>query len=208
MNRITGHLTRCLLSGLVALLPIAGFVFTVVYLETTISGSWLAKQPWYFPGLGLLATTAAIYLIGLTVSTFVGRWLWQLLDRLLDSLPMLGRLYQTIKQIAGYGEGRDAIFQRVVLVPNGHSEGSELGLVTGELPNAAGPPQLVVFVPDAPNPTSGRLVVIRAADVHPVPMSVGDALKALLSVGKTPMDAVAGGAAGASFPPTNSPNTQ
>lgn len=185
MTFITQHITRCLLAGIVALLPIGGFVITVVYLESTISGSWLAKQVWYFPGLGLITSTAGIYLIGLTVSTFVGRWLWSLVDRLLDRLPMLGRLYQTLKQIVGYGEGKDAIFQQVVLVPNGNNEGHELGLVTNELIGDAGTRQLVIFVPDAPNPTAGRLVVIDAAAVRPIAMPVSDAMKMLLSVGKT-----------------------
>lgn len=187
MTFITQHVTRCLLAGIVALLPIGGFVMTVVYLESAISGSWLAKQLWYFPGLGLITTTAGIYLIGLTVSTFIGRWLWSLIDRVLDSLPMLGRLYQTLKQIVGYGDGKDAIFQQVVLVPNGEREGHEMGLVTNELTGEGGTRQLVVFIPDAPNPTAGRLVVIDAAFVQPVAMPVSEALKVLLSVGKTPL---------------------
>lgn len=185
MNFITNHLTRCFLAGIVALLPIGGFVFTVVYLEATISGSWLAKQVWYFPGLGLIATTAAIYLIGLTVTTFVGQWLWSLVDRLLDSLPMLGRLYQTLKQIVGYGEGKDAIFQQVVLVPGQKNQGGELGLVTNKLADGRRGEQWVVFVPDAPNPTVGRLVIFDPADVQPLAMSVSDAMKMLLSVGKS-----------------------
>jgi uncharacterized membrane protein len=187
MTFVTQHITRCLLAGIVALLPIGGFVITVVYLESTISSSWMAKQPWYFPGLGLITSTAGIYLIGLTVSTFVGRWIWALIDRLLDNLPMLGRLYQTLKQIVGYGEGKDAIFRQVVLVPNGENEGHEMGLVTNELTDAAGARQLIVFIPDAPNPTAGRLVVIDATAVQPIAMPVNDALKVLLSVGKTPL---------------------
>lgn len=185
MTFLTQHITRCLLAGIVALLPIGGFVMTVIYLESAISSSWLAKQTWYLPGLGLVATTAGIYLIGLTVSTFVGRWLWALVDRLLDNLPMLGRLYQTLKQIVGYGEGKDAIFQKVVLVPNGENEGHELGLVTNEIDGANGARELVIFVPDAPNPTAGRLVVIDSGAVRPVAMPVSDAMKMLLSVGKT-----------------------
>src|SRR5258708_39183822 len=113
---IARHVTGCFLAGVVALLPIGGFVLTVAYLEATIAGSWLAGQPYYFPGLGLLATAAVIYLIGLTVSTFLGRWLWGRIDVLFDSLPALGRLYQTLKQIIGYGAGEDAIFQRAVLI--------------------------------------------------------------------------------------------
>lgn len=181
------HLSRCFLAGVVALLPIGGTVLTVAYLESEISGSWLAKQPFYFPGLGLLAAVVIIYAIGLTVSTFIGRWLWRRFDLLLDRLPALGRFYQTLKQIVGYGEGKDAIFQRVVLVPNGECEGAELGLVTSETVDAVGAHQLVVFVPGSPNPTSGRLVVIDPKLVRPINVSVGDAMKSLISVGKTPL---------------------
>jgi len=187
MQILSKHISRCFLAGIVALLPIGGFVITVVYLEATIAGSWLARQPYYFPGLGLLATAAAIYLIGLTVSTFLGRWLWNQIDRLFDSLPALGRLYQTLKQIVGYGEGKHAIFQRVILIRGSEPDGSELGLVTNETTDETGARKLVVFVPGAPNPTTGRLIVIDAARTMPLSVTVNDALKTLLSVGKTPL---------------------
>ena len=187
MKIVTQHVSRCFLAGLVALLPIGGFVLLVVYLEATIAGSWLAKQPYYFPGLGLLATAAAIYLIGLTVSTFLGRWLWKQVDVLFDSLPALGRLYQTLKQILGYGEGKDALFHRVVLIRGSEPDGSELGLVTNEAIDEKGDRKLIVFVPGAPNPTTGRLIVIDAIHTIPLSVTVNDALKTLLSVGKTPV---------------------
>jgi uncharacterized membrane protein len=187
MQILSRHVSRCFLAGLVALLPIGGFVVTVVYLEATIAGSWLAKQPFYFPGLGLLVTAAAIYLIGLTVSTFLGRWLWTRVDLLFDSLPALGRLYQTLKQIIGYGEGKEAIFHRVVLIRGSEPDGSELGLVTNETADETGSRKLVVFVPGAPNPTTGRLIVIDAKCTLPLSITVNDALKTLLSVGKTPL---------------------
>lgn len=185
MQMISRHVSQCFLAGLVAMLPIGGFVVTVVYLEATIAGSWLARRPYYFPGLGLLTTAAGIYVIGLTVSTFLGRWLWKRIDVLFDSLPAVGRFYQTLKQIVGYGEGKDAIFHRVVLIQGSEPEGSELGLVTNETTDATGGRKLIVFVPGAPNPTAGRLIVIDANRTLPLAVSVSDALKTLLSVGKT-----------------------
>jgi uncharacterized membrane protein len=181
------HVAQCLLAGIVALLPIAGFALTVFYLEEKIASSWLSRHAWYFPGLGLLAAAIGIYLIGLTVTTVVGRWVWRLFDRLFDNIPALGQLYRTLKQIVGYGDGKDAIFRSVVLVPNGEADGAELGLVTNEIVSAAGARQFVVFVPEAPNPTAGRLVVIDAARVRPVNLPVSDALRILLSVGKIPI---------------------
>ena len=62
-------------------------------------------------------------------------------------------------------------------------QGHEIGLVTNQGSGERGP-RLVVFVPGAPNPTAGRLVIIEASAVENVVMPVSDAMKFLLSVGK------------------------
>ena len=117
MKSLSRHISRTLVTGLVALLPIAGLVFSIIYLEKMVAGDWLTRLPFYFPGFGIIAAALAIYLIGLLVSTFLGRWAWRRIDALMHSLPALGQLYRTLKQILGYGDGKDALFQRVVLVP-------------------------------------------------------------------------------------------
>ncbi|MBN1443970.1 MAG: DUF502 domain-containing protein [Planctomycetes bacterium] len=187
MNAFTRHLSRCFLAGIVALLPIGGLVLTIVYLEYTIAQAWLAAQDFYIPGLGILLAVAAIYAIGLVVSTFLGRWIWDRADRLLGRLPALGSIYQTLKQILGYGEGRDAIFQRVVLVPARAPEGEEIGLVTSEILEDGKPRKLSVFVPGSPNPAAGRLLIIDPEAARPISTPVSDAMKTLISVGKTPL---------------------
>ncbi len=187
MKHIAGHISRCFIAGIVALLPIGGLVLTVAYMESAIAGSWLAKQPFYFPGMGLIAVVVIIYLIGLFVSTVLGQWLWSWADRVLDNLPALGQLYQTLKQILGYGQGKDAIFHQVVLVPCRDFDAVEVGLVTNQVIGDGGRTQLVVFIPGAPNPTTGRMVLIDAGRVQPISLPVSDALKALVSVGKTPL---------------------
>ena len=179
------HITQCLVAGVVALLPIAGLVFSLAYLESRIAASWLAHQPFYFPGCGLILGAVSVYLIGLTVSTFVGRWLWNLIDQVFVRLPVLGRLYQTLKQILGYGDGKDALFHEVILIPG--RQGDELGLVTNRTTDADGQSKLIVFVPMAPNALNGRLVVIDPATARPTRLSVNDAMKALVSLGKTPV---------------------
>ncbi len=185
MKKITRHLSKCLVAGIVALLPIAGTVLTVVYFETMLAESWLADQPYYFPGLGLLAAVVVIYGIGFVVSTFLGRWIWARVDRLLDSLPALGGLYQTLKQILGYGEGQDAMFQRVVMIRSRDVDAEELALVTNELRDDDGAVRYVVFVPGSPNPTAGRLLLMAESALRPIDMPVSDAMRALVSVGKT-----------------------
>ena len=185
MSRIQKHITSSLLAGFVAILPIGGLVLTVGYLESTISSSGLSGMPFYFPGLGLIVSILFIYLIGLAVTTFIGRWVWARIDKLLYKLPTLGRLYETLKQILGYGEGKEAIFHEAVLVPNKDIKAEELGLVTNRILDKNGNTRLVIFIPGAPNPTSGRLLVMDPDSVKPLSMPVNETLKALVSMGKT-----------------------
>ncbi len=182
------HITRCVVAGIVAILPIGGTILAVAYIESTLSSSGISELPFYFPGLGILAACLLVYLLGLVTSTILGGWMIRKMDALLNRLPALGRLYATLKQVLGYGEGKDAIFESVVMVPSMGLSGEEMGLVTNTVPSGEGKEQLVVFVPGAPTPTAGRLVVVDRDKVRPVGISVHDALKALVAVGKVDLN--------------------
>ena len=174
------HVVRCLIAGIVASLPIGGTVLVFIYMESVLSASWLASKAFYFPGLGLLLVVVALYVIGVFVTTFLGRWIWRRLDSGLSRLPLVGGLYQTLKQILGYGGGADAIFQQVVLVPSEDTGGVQIGLVTDRRADG----KLAVFLPGSPNPTAGRLVLIEEEGLTALQNPVVDALKTLVSVGK------------------------
>ena len=183
MQKLRRHVGRCLIAGVVALLPLVGTVLGVVYAERTIAESWLAEQPFYFPGLGLLAVAVLVYAIGLITSSLIGRWLWKRADTVLDRVPLLGGLYQTLKQILGYGGGPDALFKRVVMVPTSEGHGHEMALVTAE--DSA---QLTAFVPTAPNPTVGRLVQFAPSVTTPLDLPVNQALQNLVALGALPSE--------------------
>lgn len=180
MSALWRHLSRCLIAGIVALLPIAGLVLSIVYMEYSLARVWLRDQPYYFPGLGIVLTLVGVYLIGLVISTFLGQLLWRQIDKLLGRLPVLGQVYRTLQQILGYGEGPGALFEKVVLVPGKDTGSWEVGLVT-----ATQNEQLTVFVPGAPNPLAGRMILLPAAATKPVPLSVNEAMRILVAVGKT-----------------------
>jgi uncharacterized membrane protein len=206
MNAITAHVTRCFIAGIVALLPIGGMLLSIFWIESMISATWLANKPWYFPGMGLVLAALIIYLIGLTVSSLIGRWIWSLVDRLLHRLPLLGTVYATLKQIVGYGDGPDALFKQVVLVHNRAQNSAELGLVTNRCKLADGCEKVTVFLPFAATPTAGRLLLLDAADVTVLDMAVSEALKALVSVGLSP-PAVSASAEGAAEVDPGAPST-
>ncbi len=188
MNSISSHFTKNILAGLVAILPIGGLILTIGYLETSISSAGLTRLPFYFPGLGILLVLVLIYLIGMILTTFIGKWLWNVIDKLLNNLPALGKLYQTLKQILGYGEGEDAIFQQTVLVPAQGGTGMEIGLVTNRIKLPDGSESLIIFIPGSPNPTSGRLVISKPEMVTLTKIPVNSAFKILVAAGKSEID--------------------
>ncbi|MBZ0154562.1 MAG: DUF502 domain-containing protein [Planctomycetes bacterium] len=196
MKSKTSHVTRCLVAGIVALLPMGGAVFSVVWLEAALTASWRDKVPWYFPGLGLVLALLVIYGVGLFVTTFAGRWLWRRTDRALERLPFVGTLYQSLKEVLGYDSTRERFFRGVVALRV--DDGYEIGFVTGDAPGPDGTPHALVFVPSSPNPTNGRLVLIRREQLLPLDVKTADALRALVSMGKTPLGQRAQGAAAAS----------
>lgn len=185
MNVLARHVTRCFVAGIVALLPVAGAVFAIVWLEGALSASWRAQVDWYVPGLGLLLAAAAVYAVGLVVTTFVGRWLWRAADRVLEGLPVLGTLYQSLKEVLGYDSGRERFFHGVVAVSC--DGGEQIGFITGETDGPDGERRTMVFVPSAPNPTNGRLMLLRPATLRPLDVRPADALRTLVAMGKTPL---------------------
>jgi len=185
MNTITSHITRCMIAGVVALLPVGGTVLAILYMEDSIADAGLRDHPLYFPGVGLIAAALLIYLVGLVFSSFLGRWLWRLVDSIIEKMPVLGLLYRTLKQILGYGKGEDAIFQEVVLVPSRSHDAMEIGLVTNRAADPDGVERLFVFLPGAPNPADGRLLLIEESNVRRLDIPVSEAMKNLISVGKT-----------------------
>jgi uncharacterized membrane protein len=179
------HISKYLVAGIVAILPIAGTILTVVYLESSISKSGIADLPFYVPGMGLILAVGVVYLVGLLTTTLIGRWAWNRIDVLLGRLPALGSIYVSLKQILGYGEGRDAVFLGVVTVKSINEKGEEIGLITNRMVGPNGGERLVVFVPGAPNPTTGRMIMIDPSDTKPSSLSVHEALKSLVTIGKS-----------------------
>lgn len=161
----------------------------IAYLEDVLTESWRKEVSWYFPGLGLLLALVVIYFVGLFVTTFVGKWLWGRIDGVLERLPILGSLYQSLKEVLGYDSKRDRFFESVVAVAV--DDGFEIGLVTGKAPGPDGEEHTVVFVPSSPNPTNGRLLLLPEERLKKLDMRAADALRGLVSMGKTPLQPAA-----------------
>ena len=76
------------------------------------------------------------------------------------------------------------MFLSVVLIEFPKAGMRTIGFVTNEFTDKSGETMLNVFIPTAPNPTSGFLQIVKKQDVIPTTMSVDDAFKMVMSAGK------------------------
>jgi len=140
------------------------------------------------PGLGFLATVAIIFLIGTLTTNIIGRKLVAMTEGLLLRIPLVKNVYGASKQLfdAITLPGRGA-FRQVVMLEYPRSGLYALGFITATqakgFQDLVGEQTVNVFIPTAPNPTSGFFLVVPERSVIPVPISVEEALKMIVSGG-------------------------
>jgi uncharacterized membrane protein len=127
-------------------------------------------------------------LIGLMARNIVGRWLLEFGEGTLLRIPLAGSVYKTLKQLLEtFLQGNSSKFRRVVLVEYPREGLYALGFVTGAIGSAlqAGftEPMLSVFIPTAPNPTTGWYTVVPEGSVKDLEISVEDAFRTIISAG-------------------------
>ena len=109
-------------------------------------------------------------------------------EKLISRLPMVGKIYTTIREIAdAVGGGGRGAFTRVVLLEWPRKGLYALGFVTsegkGEVQEKTPEHVINVFIPTTPNPTSGYLILADRESLIPLEMSVEDGMRLVISGG-------------------------
>jgi uncharacterized membrane protein len=182
LNKLATHIRNKFLAGALMAAPIVLVVIAAVWLEQhTKFLPPLIGLP-AFPGLGVLLAVLAVYVLGLVVTSLIGGIMARCMDYFLQHIPGLNLVYRTWKDVLLLPPGKTGVFHEVVLVPSRDGAGKQIGFTSGER-LAGDPPRLSVFVPSLPNPLSGQLVLVAADMCTPLPISVEEAFKFLLSTG-------------------------
>lgn len=185
-------------AGIVVLVPVVVTIWVLKVLIVWMDGlifSLLPHQlrPQYLlgfdiPGAGLFVTIAIILLTGVLTRLYIGKKVINLGDRIFARLPFGRAIYQATKQVINstiVQEGKTG--RRVVFVEFPKVGSHAIGFVTGRWadPEQKGgeKSKLMVFVPTAPNPTSGFLLVVDESNVIDAGMSTEEASKLLISGG-------------------------
>ena len=187
------HIRRSLISGLLLLLPVALTYVIVRFLFDLVDGllspwiQWTLGQfgiEWTLPGPGVVVAVVIVYLIGAFATFSLGSIVLDWARASLLRIPFIGTLYSANRQLIESFSGTSVTgFKRVVLVQFPRAEAWSLGFLTG-VTDAAGAERLIMtYVPTAPLPNSGFVVLMRPEDVLDTDLSVPDAMQLLFSGG-------------------------
>lgn len=191
-SALASHLRSRLVSGLLVLVPLA---ITLFILDLIVSFLTAFVLPLMRPWLGelheyaltliaLLVTVLLVYAVGLVTTHIVGRRAIHWGERLLLRLPIVKSVYAASKQVVEtFSSSTKAAFQAVVLVEFPRKGSLAIGFVTGAITDPDGQTLYRIFVATTPNPTSGFLILLPAADVRFTDISVEDGIKMIVSGG-------------------------
>lgn len=195
-----------LLAGTIVALPLTITLFIIAFLIRNIGApvSHLLFVPLFnhfdaaFPASGfgglvldLISTLVVLCFItalGVLSKFLFARFLIGVSEAAINLIPGVGLVYRTVKQIVDtFSKQNKAVFQSVVLIEFPRTGLYSVGFVTsdaqGEILERTGENFVNVFVPTTPNPTSGFLMVLPKSDIVYLDMSVGDAMKLIISGG-------------------------
>ncbi len=198
LQKFKQDLKNDLIAGLVVIIPLA----TTIWLTLNVA-SWVIRFLTRFPkqlnpftgmnpflvalinlGIGFAVPLLAILLIGLMARNIAGRWLLDLGERIVQSIPLAGSVYKTIQQLLqSVFQDSKTRFRRVVLIEYPRRGLWAIAFVTGVAVTDSPNKMLSIFIPTTPNPTSGWYSIVSEDEILNLSISIEEAFKVLLSGG-------------------------
>ncbi len=136
----------------------------------------------------LILFLTALYFLGRLFTNGIGRWFVMTFDAAILSIPIVNKVYGSVKQITDFAfEDREIEFNRVVAIQYPREGIWSVGFVTGssmrEISEAAGEPMLSVLMPTSPMPMTGFTVTIRRSEAIDLDLTVDEAIQFVVSCG-------------------------
>jgi len=146
--------------------------------------------PFGLPGSGLVVAVFALTLLGFLTHNLIGRTLVDLGEKLLGRMPVVRAIYRGLKQVfETLFSGSGSSFRKVGLVEF-PSPGMWSLVLISQAPSveiAANLPgseeHISVFLPCAPNPTTGFFFYVPKSKIIEIDMSAEDAATLIMSAG-------------------------
>jgi uncharacterized membrane protein len=192
-------LRTAFLSGVLLLAPLVVTVWAFTKIIDVVGGTFrplyehllpesLQNIPLLWDFVGTIAVLLLVTLLGYLSHYLFGKLLLGIVERFLQSIPGIGAVYNSVKQIVTtFGSEQKNLFNKVVLVQFPRAGCWTIGFLTnraqGEAQSRAGSEMWTVFVPTTPNPTSGFLLILPRGEIVELEMSVGEGMRMIISGG-------------------------
>ncbi len=189
---------KYLLTGLAILLPFVLTIAIIVYLFDLFTEPFLGIVQSIFPNerisifisrlIVFALLVLLIFILGFFARKFFFRALLNWSNALFSRIPFIKGIYKLTKDVtnAMFTEGKKT-FKETVLIPFPSGDSHALGFITGEIPErlkqVLSETEVSVFVPTAPQPISGFLLLSPRKFLHPVDITTEETFKFLLSCG-------------------------
>lgn len=199
--RLLGRLRTGFVTGLVLVTPLTVTLYVLYAAFTRLTGVLdpvvtATRLTTYTNDVTLVAQLVAaailvgcVTLLGLVASQEAGRRLFGGVERAIQFVPIVRTIYFGVRQVGDSLLSRSTSYESVVLVEQYREGIYSVGFVTSESPagtqSVADEPLYNVFLPNSPNPTAGRLVMVPESEVHEVDIPVREGLRLLVTTGLT-----------------------
>ncbi len=197
------NIRKYIITGVISIIPLALTYWLIKYLfmffsepgkyivDIIFKYTFINKIPFimdfyiYFSYLiGFLLTILFLFIVGAIISNVFGKRLYIFFESILNKIPIVNKVYQTIKQITNtFTKDNSKAFQKVVLIEYPKDNLWTLAMVSGETYNKDNEKCYKLFVPTTPNPTSGYLILIKSKDAIETNISVEEAMEIIISAG-------------------------
>lgn len=140
----------------------------------------------YDRAMAVALTISLLYLLGWLGTNVVGRRLIEIVESLLERIPLVDTVYGAMKRMihALSGIGKDEAAQRVVLVDFPHEDMKAIAFMTNTITDLnSGRRFATVYVPTTPNPTSGYMEIVPLDRLTLTDWTMEEALTMILSGG-------------------------
>lgn len=198
-SRLSAVVRRSFVSGLILVAPLLVTLFVLNLVFGWLTGAvdplvryvGLAR---YTGNIQLVARVVAIVVlvvvitaVGYVAQRGFGRRVFGRMGRVMNVVPLVSTIYGSVRQVADSLVERSSRYEDVVLVDYPHHESYVIGFVTSDSPaeidEAVDRDTSLVYVPNSPNPTAGRLLVVPEEHLHDVDMSVRQAFRTTVTTG-------------------------
>ena len=185
-------IARNILTGLVTILPVALTIYLLYWVTVSaesVLGSMIRSifpEVQYWPGIGLIATLAVAFVVGLLMHAYVVQQLFAKGEKILYRMPLIKSVYKAIRDFFQYfSPTAKKEFEQVVAVSIGDTGMKVIGFVTQavleHLPEGFREEDSILVYLPLSYMIGGYAVLVPRSAVRPLDMNMEEAMRFTLT---------------------------